>query len=202
MEIGITTTISKAFAFELLRPLFSDPDVFVRITESTVDHLLIDFKQQKMDVLVTHERLSSALIKRLKAVPLREPEMVFVGSSKYKRLISVFPKGISGSPFFLFTKRTPLRWEIEKFFKAHNIVPILRGEVDDVDLLKAAAVDGLGITVLPAGAIQPEITSKKLFVLSSLPMDDIRTFAYYIGESVDASTQKVINLLEKKSKRA
>lgn len=198
VEIGITTTISKTFAFEILRPLFSDRELLIRITESTVDHLLVDFKHQAIDILVTHEKLSGGLIKRLRSVPLREPEMALVAGAKFKAVASDFPNRASGCPYFLFTNRTPLRWEIEKFFKANNITPALRGEIDDVELLKAAAIDGLGITALPTRTIKRELEQKKLFILAPLPMSDVRIYAYYIGENVDGSTEKAIRLLEKK----
>lgn len=195
VEIGITTTISKTFSFELLRPIFTDENVVTRVTESTIDSLLVEFKKQEIDILITHERISPTLIKRLTSVSLREPDLIVVGAKKFKHLSSGFPKGLSGCPFFLFTPRTPLRWETEKFFRGKNICPRIKGEVDDTDLLRAAAVNGLGLTVLPTRAVHRELAERKLFEIGGLPKGDIHIFAYHAGGDVAPSVERVMTIL-------
>lgn len=195
VEIGITPAVSKAFSFQFLRPLFRAEDLHVRVTESSADSLLPEFKRQTIDVLLTHEKLSGALIKRLRSTSLREPEFVAVGAKRFKHLVRGFPESLSDQPFFLFTSWTPLRWEIDKFFRSKNIRPKIRGEVDDVDLLRSAAIDGLGLTLLPRRSVEGTLRERKLFELGTLPKNDIRIYAYYIGDAMDARVERVIQLL-------
>lgn len=196
VEIGITTTISKIFAFEILRPVFRKTGTFIRVTESTADSLLMDFKEQNIDVFITHERLSRSLVKRLKTVSLKRPQLVLVGGLKYEHLVSTFPKGLSGHPFFLFTVRSQLRWEIEKFFKTKDISPTIKGEVDDPELLKAAVMDNLGLAVLPEHSIAAELSNKSLIKIGVLPTTDLQIFAHYLGGDVSPELERVVRVLE------
>lgn len=196
VEIGITTTISKVFAYEIFRTLFKDQDTHVRITESTADTLLMDFKSQNIDIFITHEKLSSSLVKRLNAVTIREPELLVVAGTQYKDRFPKFPSGVSGQPFFLFSVRTPLRWEIEKFFKAKNIVPDIRAEVDDPEILKAAVMDNLGLAILPDHSVRKELSEGKLVSLGTLPKGEIRIYAYYLSNDVNKNVEKVLMKLK------
>jgi LysR family transcriptional activator of nhaA len=195
VEIGITTTISRVFAFEILKPLFREDGAHVRVTESQADTLLMDFKHQSIDILITHEKLSASLVKRLKTLVIREPELVVVAGKEYAKRLPRFPEGLSGTPFFLFTVRTPLRWEIEKFFKTHTILPDVRGEVDDPEILKAAAMDNLGVTILPDHAIT-EDDKKKLTQLGVLPRSEVRIYAYYLGGDASPEVERVLGKLK------
>ena len=195
VEIGITTAISRVFAYEILRPLFQENGSHVRVTESQADALLMEFKQQNLDIFITHEKLSSSLLKRLNTIVIREPEMVVVAGKEFAKGLPKFPKGLTRAPFFLFTVRTPLRWEIEKFFKTHTIIPDIRGEVDDPEILKAAAADNLGITVLPDHAIT-KADEKKLVRLGVLPRSDVRIYAYHLGGDPNPQVTRVLEKLQ------
>jgi LysR family transcriptional activator of nhaA len=195
VEIGITTTISRVFAYEIFSPLFREKGTHVRITEGPADTLLMDFKSQNLDIFITHEKLSSSLIKRLKVHTIREPELVVVAGPKLKDTFPKFPSGLSGCPFFLFTVRTPLRWEIEKFFKNKSILPDIRAEVDDPEILKAAVADDLGLAILPDHSIRQELANKKLFPLGVLPKGDVRIYAYYLAADALDQVERVVHTL-------
>ncbi len=196
VEIGITTTIAKIFAFEILEPVFKKAGTFIRVTESTPDALLLDFKEQNIDVFITHEKLSSSLFKRLRTVPLKRPNLVLVGGSQYKNLALSFPRELSGHPFFLFTTRSKLRWEIEKFFKAKKISPQVKGEIDDPEIIKSAVIDNLGLAVLPEQCVQSELNQKQIFKLGVLPQNDLHIYAHYLGGDVTPALAKVVKALE------
>jgi LysR family transcriptional activator of nhaA len=194
VEIGITTTISKLFSYELLRPLFRDKDLQIRVTESQGDVLRMEFKRQNIDIFITHEKISPSIMKRLKSVVVRQPELVVVAGKNFEKKHAPFPKGLSGQPFFLFTVRTPLRWEIEKFFKAHSISPEIRVEVDDAEILRAAAEDGLGIAILPDYSLRG--SEGKLQRLGTLPKSDICIYAHYLGGEPSVEVERVMRALK------
>lgn len=195
IEIGITTTISRTFAYEIFRPLFKTSGSHVRVTESQAENLLMDFKHQKLDILITHERLSSSLVRRLETLVIREPRFVVVAGREWARRVHRFPTGLSGRPFFLFTVRTPIRWEIERFFKTHTIVADIRGEIDDPEILKAAAMDDLGLTILPEHAILPA-DERRLVRLGVLPSSDVRIYAYHLGGDPCPELERVVATLK------
>lgn len=194
VEIGITTTISRIFSYELLRPLFREAGMHIRVTESQADALLMEFKKLNIDVFITHEKVPATVVKRLKSIVIRRPELVVVAAKGYEKKFPKFPEGLSGQPFFLFTVRTPLRWEIEKFFKTHTIVPDIRGEVDDPEIIRAAAEDGLGLAILPDHAIRG--SEGKLQKLGTLPRSDICIYAHYLGGEPSPEVNRVITTLK------
>jgi len=194
VEIGITTTISKLFSYEILRPLFREKNMHIRVTESQADVLLMEFKRQNIDIFITHEKISPSIVKRLKALVVRQPELVLVAGKGYEKKFPRFPEGLSGQPFFLFTVRTPLRWEIEKFFKAHSIVPEVRGEVDDPEILRAAAEDNLGLAILPDHALKGG--DGKLQRLGVLPKSEVCIYAYYLGGEPSSEVERVMRALK------
>lgn len=196
VEIGITTTISRLFSYEVLRPLFREKGMHIRVTEAQADSLLMEFKRQNIDVFITHEKIAPSIMKRLKSLVIREPELVLVAGKAFERKSARFPEGLSGQPFFLFTVRTPLRWEIEKFFKANSIVPDIRGEVDDPEILRAAVEDGLGLAILPDHALKG--SESKLQRLGSLPRSEICIYAYHLGGEPSQEVDRVVRALKEK----
>lgn len=195
VEIGITTTISRAFTYQILRGIFQKTGSLIRVTESTGDDLLMSFKKQEIDVFITHEKLSRSLVRKLKSISLKKPELMLVGTKKFEALIKTFPKGLDRQPFFLFTVRSQLRWEIEKFFRAQNIIPSIRAEVDDPELLKTAVLDELGIAVLPQHAVQQEIKDGRLLVLGRVPTSELDIYAHFIDGNANSDLQAVIKTL-------
>jgi len=196
VEIGITTTISKLFSYEILRPLFRNSGAHIRVTESQADVLLMEFKRQNIDVFITHEKIPSSILKRLKSIVIREPELVVVAGKDFAKKFPRFPAGISGQPFFLFTVRTPLRWEIEKFFKAHSIVPDIRGEVDDPEILLAAVEDNLGLAILPDHSLR--LAGDKIVRLGTLPHSEVCIYAYHLGGEPSPEVNTVVQALKSK----
>jgi LysR family transcriptional activator of nhaA len=195
IEIGITTAISRVFTYEILRPIFQKTGSFIRITESTGDDLLMLFKRQKIDIFLTHEKLSKSLIRRLKSVSLKRPELLLVGGAKFETLLNAFPKDLNGQPFFLFSVRSQLRWEIEKFFKTHKIIPVVKAEVDDPELIKAAVIDQLGLAILPEYSVKKEIKEKKIFTIGKVPSSDLNVFAHYMDTHQNTELENVIKAL-------
>jgi LysR family transcriptional activator of nhaA len=197
IEIGITTAMSKIFAFEILKPIFRESGALVRITESAGDTLLMQFKEQKIDLFITHEKLSRSLVKRLRTVSLKKPRLLLVGGKNFEKLALQFPKDLSGYPFYLFTVKSQLRWETEIFFKSQKITPQVKGEVDDPEIIKAAVLDNLGLAILPEHAVKSEINDKQLFQIGLLPQTDFQIYAHYHGEELSEDMTKLVSLLEK-----
>lgn len=195
VEIGVTTTISRVFTYEILRRIFQKTGSLIRITESTGDTLMMAFQKQEIDVFITHEKLSRSLVRRVKSVSLKKPELLLVGTSDFASLSKNFPKGLNDQEFFLFTIRSQLRWEIEKFFRANNINPKIKSEVDDPELLKAAVLDGLGIAVLPEHSVSREISENKLIVLGKIPAANLDIYAHYLDGEISEDLLRVIRVM-------
>lgn len=194
--IGITTAISKAFAFEILRPIFRQSKTTVRVVESDPDSLLKEFKKAEIDVFITHEKLSRSLIKKLKSLPILSPSLALVASRKYQSLMGIPLDKLSGHPFFLFTVRSQIRWESEAFFKAKKIAPEIIGEVDDPEIIKAAVLDDLGLAILPENIVAKEIEVGQVIRFARVQSPDLQIFAHYQGGDLPDEIQQVVRVLE------
>lgn len=56
---------------------------------------------------------------------------------------------LHGQPMIMMTQRTLLRSDLDALFRSHSVIPDVRMEVDNVDVIQRMVSAGLGTTILP-----------------------------------------------------
>ncbi len=151
LQMGIVDSFPKLLSLEILRPVFAqEPAVRVTCHEGKLDDLLGQLAAHRLDALLADEPPpSSAKVKTFNH-PLGASGVTFCASPALaQKLTGRFPRNLHGARMLLPTQNTALRRELEKWFRAVAIEPLVIGEFEDAALAKIVATEGLGVTVVP-----------------------------------------------------
>jgi DNA-binding transcriptional LysR family regulator len=101
----------------------------------------------------------------LVTVPVLREELLLVTAPAHplakKRHIA--PRDLIGQPFVLFEAGSNSRKAIEAFFVREQIAPKIVTETENVEIIKALVMVGMGIAIIPYQAVAREVRSGQLF---------------------------------------
>ena len=145
-NIGITDSVPKAIAYEIMRPvLYLQPAVQAICREEKVDALLGQLATHRLDIVLADEPAPSGLKFKTFHHPLGASDVTFCAPPALAaKLRRNFPRSLDGAPALLPTENTAFRMALESWFEAQRIQPQIVAEFEDTALMHRAAEDGLG----------------------------------------------------------
>ncbi|MBL9127327.1 MAG: LysR family transcriptional regulator [Verrucomicrobiales bacterium] len=169
LYVGLADSFPKLLTCEILRPVFEMPEA-ARIVcrEGKLEDLLGQLAAHRLDIVLADEPAPSGTPVRTFNHPLGESAIAFcaAGSSAaaWKR---GFPRSLHEAPAFLPSENTPLRREVEAWFRSLEIRPRVVAEFDDLALMKVMAADGRGFVVLPEVVVSEAVSRYGFRVLGT-----------------------------------
>ena len=159
LHVGIVDSFPKLLSLEILRPVFAQvPRVHVTCQEGKLDDLLGQLATHRLDALLVDEPPPSSSQVKTFNHSLGASGVTFCASPTLaKQLSGRFPRNLQGAPMLLSTQNTALRRDLEKWFRATQIEPLVVAEFEDAALAKIVATDGIGITVVPTVVVAEAI---------------------------------------------
>ncbi len=151
LQVGIMDSFPKLLSLDILRPVFAHvPQVQVTCHEGKLDDLLGQLAAHRLDALLADEPPPSSSKVKTFTHSLGVSGVTFCASPTLAKTLSGrFPRNLQGAPMLLSTQNTALRRDLEKWFRAVKIEPVVVGEFEDAALAKIVATEGIGITVVP-----------------------------------------------------
>lgn len=152
LAVGVLDVLPKSVVRLLLEPATQLPQP-VRLTcrEDKVDRLLADLAAHRTDMVLSDSPIGTGVQLRGYNHLLGECGVTFFGTAalaeKHRR---GFPKSLDGAPLVLPTEGTALRHELNLWFAAQRIQPVVVAECDDGALLTSFGQAGLGIFASPS----------------------------------------------------
>ncbi|MBC7978509.1 MAG: LysR family transcriptional regulator [Myxococcales bacterium] len=157
LKVGISDLVAKSLVRELLSPALADPTVVLTCYEDRFERLLLELANHEIDVVIAETPVPAGSGLRAFNHLLGESTLTLLAPpSLAPRLRARFPRGLDGAPVLLPLPDTVLRRELDAWFIAADVRPIVRAEAEDSALLKAFAADGMGAVFVPsviAGAV-------------------------------------------------
>ena len=151
LAVGVSDGVPKSIAHRILQPAF-DARVQVTCREAAPAKLLADLSRHVLDVVIsdapshghgTHDHL------------LGECGISIWGTKRLATELRVgFPRSLDGAPLFLPSANTGFRRELDAWFVAHKLAPLVVGEFDDDALLATVAESGAGLYAAPDAIAQ------------------------------------------------
>jgi LysR family transcriptional regulator, transcriptional activator of the cysJI operon len=93
----------------------------------------------------------------------REEMQVAVSlSHEFAARAALFPADLNGQDFVAFDDDLRIRRELDKFLRAHGIEVRVAAHFDNIQMIKEAVEQGLGISILPARTMQAEIEQGRI----------------------------------------
>ena len=158
LTIGMNKSVSKLVLRAIIDPLRSmDPPVRFVCTERRREQLLDDLRLQRLDLLVSDAPVCLPGDHAVVGCVLGEsPVSFYAAPALAAKCRRGFPGALSGAPFALPLRGTSLREQLQAWFQAHEVRPMVTAEVEDRAMLNYLGQVGLGIIPV-AGRIGSEI---------------------------------------------
>lgn len=180
-DVGIVDVMPKVIVHWLLAPAMKLREgVRLVCREASSDQLLGRLATHELDVVLSDSPADPTLRIRAYSHLLGESAVIFVANramaTKYRRR---FPKSLDGAPMFLPTDNTALRRNLDYWFEANGIRPLVLGEFEDYALLRAFGESGAAAFPLPA-VVEPQIHRQQGLAIIG-HTKDVRTQFYAIS---------------------
>lgn len=148
--VGIVDSFPKLITFEILKPAFALPAAHIVCREGKSDDLLAQLAVHRLDIVLADEPAASSVAFRAFNHRLGESGVTLCATPALAtRLRRGFPRSLHDAPALLPAENTPLRRNLEAWFRARDITPRVIAEFDDLALMKAMATQAPGFVPVP-----------------------------------------------------
>jgi DNA-binding transcriptional LysR family regulator len=136
------------------RTLYKNVDL--RITTGTADQLLQSLRAHEVDLLLLTLPIVAA---DLEVLPVLREEMLVITAKNHAltRTRSVDAKSLARYPLILFESGSNTRKVVDDHFLAQQTPMNVVMETENVEIIKAMVANGLGVTILPYGALAADL---------------------------------------------
>lgn len=161
------------------------PDrVYQGVLEETVDLGIVSFPQARRELTV---------------IPWRQEAMVLACHPQHRlaRQKKIGLSQIAGEKFVGFDKQLPIRREIDRYLKRHNVAVDVVMEFDNIEAVKRGVEVGSGVSILPEPTLQREVESGTLVAVPFAAKNFVRPLGiiHRRGRKFYPSTQRFMDLL-------
>lgn len=171
------------------------PRVNVRVDYRRSDQVYDEVASGEADLgLVAYPRER----RELDTIPFIEDRLVVVvpPDHLFARRSEISLTRLDGINFVAFERDLPTRRSIDKLLRDHGVSVEVRMELDNIETVKRAVEIGMGVSILPLAALEPEIATGSLI---ALPISDgtfRRPIAILVrrGRSLSRAAEAVIEV--------
>jgi DNA-binding transcriptional LysR family regulator len=123
--------------------------VCARVVDGTVDFGLVSFPRKT---------------RLLHALPWREEEMVLACAPSHPLAASqsVRPHDLAGAKYIGFDKNLQIRREVDRFLRNYDVAVEVVAEFDNIESIKKAVEDSVGVALLPEPTLRREVQAGTL----------------------------------------
>lgn len=173
LRVGICDIIPKSMAFRLMQPAReAGMAMHLICREGRFDDLVMELGAHKLDLVIADRPLPPGGALRGHSRLLGASELAVLGHPDLCRdWPGAFPDRLRLAPFLLPGPEAAVRSQLNSWFDANDLRPIVVGEFDDGALLKSFARAGAGFIVAPAvlaSAIRAEYGLEQIGTITSI----------------------------------
>jgi len=179
LNVGIVDSIPKLVTYRVLEPALKlDEKLRLNCHEATLEKLLSDLAVHRLDLVLSDRPVPPGLNVRAYHHLLGASGVtVFAVPALAESLGSRFPENLKDAPFLMPANTPALRSQLEEWFDANDLSPLIVGEFDDSALLKSFGQAGVGVFVGPS-ALEAEICDMyQVVALGQVPNVEERFYA-------------------------
>jgi LysR family transcriptional activator of nhaA len=157
LAVGIVDDFPPLFAERLLRLAFAAvPGLHVSCSRGAVRPLLAELAAHDLDLVFTTEPVGDRLRGRARETQLGECGVTFFGAGRLAELRRGFPRSLDRAPVLLPAESSALRADLDTWFRAQGVRPVVVGDFADQALLRTFAWRGEGFFA-GASVVEEEI---------------------------------------------
>lgn len=169
IQIGILLGSPRAHAQALLSALYAlDPEALVSVREGLQEDLLEDLRTHRMDLILTDRVVRGQIQEEFSNRVVGKVPVVLVGTPVLASRYQGRPQRLEGAPLIL-PAPGPLQDQIHEIFAQWGVKPKVRAEVQDVELARRLALEGLGLLPLNVHTLKRSLPKGGLVPLRLTP---------------------------------
>lgn len=150
--VGISDSLPKFVARQLLEPVLKHKDVQLIAHEGEFDKLLADLVLHRIDIILADRPAINNKNINVYSEELAKTSIAWYSPKQFLKIAkNNFPDCLSELPILLPTSHSIVRLLMDQWFNKLGITPNIIGEFQDSALLKTFAASGMG--VFPAGKL-------------------------------------------------
>ena len=195
-NVGITPSASKTYATTLLKPLFMDQTIGIKVTENDLETLLSGLYSFKLDFIITENISTNMINKNVEQVLITEPKYYYVCGKKFKKEVKNIPEDLNGAPYFKYSINNELQKEVDRFFFMNDTLPSVVGESDNVNIIAAATEINHCFSILPGSVINTAVEEGRLKVLGEFPSVEAHVSALHLKSVSKVDVANVIKIIK------
>jgi LysR family transcriptional activator of nhaA len=168
IRVGILSGTPRAFGHALVECVLNRfPSAYVNVREGLLEKLLLELKEQRLDVLLTsigvHSHEQGMFISHL----VGKVPIVFAAAPSLARRYRELPAGSNNVPFIIPSWPSHLYNQVLDLFAEWKISPHVLVEAEDAELVRHLAISGRGIAPLNAYTVSVNQPRNSLVTLKT-----------------------------------
>ena len=177
--VGISDSLPKFVARQLLAPVLKHKDVQLIAHEGEFDKLLADLVLHRVDIILADRPASNNKNINVYSEELAKTSIAWYSPKQFLKMAqNDFPDCLRELPILLPTSHSIVRLLMDQWFSKLDITPNIIGEFQDSALLKTFAASGMG--VFPAGKLIEKDLKETYGIELIGHCDDIYEYFYAI----------------------
>jgi DNA-binding transcriptional LysR family regulator len=174
------------------------PEVEVKLTTGGTPHVLERLRSGTVDVaLLTLPVEGADLIQK----PVMREELLLVGHRSHPlgRKRRIHARDLDGQPLVLFERGSSTRRVVDDMIAREQISPTIVMETENVEILKALAAIGMGMTIIPYQAVAREVRAGQIWCtrLEGVSMVRETGWVYVRAARIPRLVQQMFDALER-----
>jgi LysR family transcriptional activator of nhaA len=197
-SIGLTPSVSRAYATKLLSPLLENEAIGLKTVEGSIEDLIGKLYSHDLDFLLTETHKEYLVGKGIETHQIKTPKYCVVAGKKFKNKNAKFPEDFNGAPYFKYDSGNAIQRDIDRYFHDQGILPKVVGESDDLSIMIAATELNHCFSIVPDISVAKSIQDKRLTFLGQFEVEKAGLCALYLD---DNSNEKIKNMVESINKQ-
>ena len=195
--VGVGLGTPRAFSHALMECILSElPSAHVLVREGPMEELLAQIRDQRLDLLLTHESPHAEDRRVLSHHLVAKIPIHFAAAPGLARRHGLVPGGLHGAPFLLPAWSSRLYSQVLDLLAEWEVEPRVVAEVQDAELARRLAVSGRGIATLNAFTIAANMPAKSLMVLRTKKAINLYEAAYLVSRRRKYPTPLVAQMVK------
>jgi LysR family transcriptional activator of nhaA len=166
--VGALDSIPKLIVLQLVKKALKIMPCQITLVEGRSDELLRELSSHRIDLLVTNFLPLATAIKGIKHRTITKKNIAFYAAPKFKQLRKNFPQSLHGQPLILPTYDSKLRYDLDQWEKANELVFDVLIESQDISVKKLMAVEGLGLMPTATHTVTQQVLAGELIEIGQI----------------------------------
>ena len=162
LRVGAVATLSRNFTENLLRPLFSRPELRLTLQSGSLEELLERLRVHNLDAVLSNKPVVAEPGRPWRCMRLSRQSVCLIGPPRTPRRRFKLPDELAGQRLVLPGPSSDVRSQFDLWCERAHVTVEVAAEVDDMALLRLIARDSGAIAVVPEVVVQDELREGRL----------------------------------------